>query len=246
MSVFWGGTEAESSPRAKGGGEPRTGHEAGIGLGAYVPHKVRWLWDLVMGGRGRLRASSRAVFGDSESAELRRRVGRGPSERMAVSLRMTVGLTLHQVSTRLPTSGSVCMAVSALPPAQPPDNRALQAQGPHPGGRRAESPSPQPSCRGRWRHRRRRWSCSLRLGTAAAAPRGSLRAVGKAGPSQGQAVGFRALPRCGQAWAGKGKGGVGWQPRLVVQALGNWLLSSPATDLLRDPGQVTSSEPRGA
>lgn len=38
----------------------------------YIPHKVRWLWDLVIGGRGRLRASSRAVFGDSERAESRR------------------------------------------------------------------------------------------------------------------------------------------------------------------------------
>ena len=68
-----------------------------------------------MGGRGRLRASNRAVLGDSESAESRWRVGGGSLERMAVSLRMTVGRTLHQVSTRLPASGSVCMAVSARP-----------------------------------------------------------------------------------------------------------------------------------
>jgi hypothetical protein len=68
-----------------------------------------------MGGRGRLRARSRAVLGDSERAQSRRQAGEGLSERMAVSLRMTVGRTLHQVSMRPPTSGSVCMAVSARP-----------------------------------------------------------------------------------------------------------------------------------
>ena len=102
----------------------------------HIPHKVRWLWERVMGGRGRLRARSRAVLGDSESAESRRWAGGGPSERMAVSLRMTVGRTLHQVSTWPPASGSVCMAVSArprpgpqLPGSSGPRQTSMQSEG---------------------------------------------------------------------------------------------------------------------
>lgn len=106
----------------------------------HVPHKVRWLWERVMGGRGRLRASNRAVLGDSESAESRWRVGGGPSERMAVSLRMTVGRTLHQVSTRLPASGSVCMAVSARP--QPGPQLLPGSSGPRQTSMRSEGREP--------------------------------------------------------------------------------------------------------
>lgn len=97
-----------------------------------------------MGGLGRLRASSRAVLGDSESAESRRRTEEGPSERMAVSLRMTVGRTLHQVSTRLPISGSVCMAVSARPQPGPwppgssgPRQTSMRSEGSEPELHRA-------------------------------------------------------------------------------------------------------------
>lgn len=97
-----------------------------------------------MGGLGRLRASSRAVLGDSESAESRRRTEEGPSERMAVSLRMTVGRTLHQVSTRLPMSGSVCMAVSARPQPGPwppgssgPRQTSMRSEGSEPELHRA-------------------------------------------------------------------------------------------------------------
>lgn len=90
-----------------------------------------------MGGLGRLRASSRAVLGDSESAESRRRVEEGPSERMAVSLRITVGRMLHQVSTRLLLiSGSVCMAVSARP--QP-----MGSSGPRQMSMRSEGSEPE-------------------------------------------------------------------------------------------------------
>lgn len=105
-----------------------------------IPHSVRWLWDRVMGGLGWLRARSKAVLGDSESAESRCRVEEGPSERMAVSLRMTVGLTLHQVSTRLPTSGSVCMAVSARPQ---PGPRPMGSSGPRQTSMRSEGSEPE-------------------------------------------------------------------------------------------------------
>lgn len=93
-----------------------------------------------MGGLGRLRASNRAVLGDSESAESRRRVEEGPSERMAVSLRITVGLTLHQVSTQLPVSGSVCMAVSARPQ---PGPRPMGSSGPRQTSMRSEGNEPE-------------------------------------------------------------------------------------------------------
>lgn len=93
-----------------------------------------------MGGLGRLRASSRAVLGDSESAESRRRVEEGPSERMAVSLRMMVGRTLHQVSTWLPISGSVCMAVSARPQ---PGPQPLGSSGPRQTSMRSEGSEPE-------------------------------------------------------------------------------------------------------
>lgn len=94
-----------------------------------------------MGGLGRLRARSRAVLGDSESAESRCRVEEGPSERMAVSLRMTVGLTLHQVSTRLPPiSGSVCMAVSARPQ---PGPWLVGSSGPRQTSMRSEGSEPE-------------------------------------------------------------------------------------------------------
>lgn len=95
-----------------------------------------------MGGRGLLRASSRAVLGDSESAESRRRAGGGPLERMAVSLRMTVGRTLHQVSTQPPVSGSVCMAVSARPQ---PGPRLPCSSGPRQTSMRSEGKELEPS-----------------------------------------------------------------------------------------------------
>lgn len=94
-----------------------------------------------MGGRGRLRASSRAVLGDSESAESRWRAGKGPSERMAVSLRMTVGRTLHQVSVQPPMSGSVCMAMSVRPLPGP----SLGSSGPRQTSMWSEGREPEPS-----------------------------------------------------------------------------------------------------
>lgn len=61
---------------------------------------------------------------------------------MAVSLRMTVGRTLHQVSTRPPTSGSVCMAVSARPQ---PGSRLPSSSGPRQTSMHSEGREPEPS-----------------------------------------------------------------------------------------------------
>lgn len=61
---------------------------------------------------------------------------------MAVSLRMMVGLTLHQVSTWPPTSGSVCMAVSARPQSGP---LQLGSSGPRQTSTRSEGREPEPS-----------------------------------------------------------------------------------------------------
>lgn len=101
------------------------------------------------GGQGRLRASNRAVLGDSESAESKVAGGWWASERMAVSLRMTVGRTLHQVSTRLPRPAPSAWLWPPAPSPGPSCCQAPQAPGRHPCGLRAGKPSA--SCRRHWR-----------------------------------------------------------------------------------------------